>query len=62
MKIVWNPEEKDSNIQDTPELPVMVGLLERFLYTTSLQIGHPSFIGVWLAFKSCWSMEGMDKC
>jgi hypothetical protein len=31
--------------------PQIVGLIERFLYVSSILIGVPEFIGIWLAIK-----------
>lgn len=32
--------------------PMLVGILERFLYTASFQSGHAAFIAVWLGLKA----------
>lgn len=39
-------------------LPRLVGVLERGLYVAALQVGHPEFIGLWLAIKVAgkWSL------
>ena|SRR5579884_2003431 len=45
-----------NDLKDDPDpgarrLSNYVGILERVMYTTSILIGHPEFIGVWLVVK-----------
>jgi len=44
-----------------PVLPEMVGILERMLYTSSLLIGRPEFIGLWLALKVAGGWKGWSE-
>lgn len=42
---------KDDVDPGASRLSNYVGILERFMYTTSILIGRPEFIGVWLVVK-----------
>lgn len=42
---------KEAGIQLFPYLSMMLGIIERSLYTTSVLLGKPEFIGIWLALK-----------
>lgn len=51
-----------TNIRPGAWIPPITGFVERVLFTASLQIGKPEFIGIWLAVKVAsqwkrWSEE-----
>jgi len=47
----WKRNTEAEYLFFRPELPAMVGVLERTLYTTSMLLKQPQFIGLWLALK-----------
>jgi len=38
--------------------PITIGIVERILYTASIQIGQPTFVGIWLALKVAGQWHG----
>ena|SRR5687767_14650711 len=56
MRLLWGAmvEEYEPEVKHRERYehhPMMVGFLERCLYTASFQLGRPEFIAVWLAMK-----------
>lgn len=45
----WNPNDPTS--RPAPQLPRLIGMIERVLYVTALLNQHAEFIGFWLALK-----------
>ena len=63
----WHRLEKESkdikNFEFPSEKwhPVIVGFLERFLYTSSWLLAKPEFIGVWLILKVAVKWKAAEK-
>lgn len=47
---IWNRHITEK-YKRYPELVAYVGVLERFLYTSSILVGQSGFIAIWLALK-----------
>ena len=57
----WKRNTEAEYLFFRPELPAMVGVLERTLYTTSMLLKQPQFIGLWLALKVAGGWKGWSE-
>lgn len=57
---LFSPREMDQYLRWTP---ILLGILERIIYTTSILTRNPQFIAVWLALKaiSTWRNWQIDN-
>ena len=49
---VTSPEEPDTPLRTPSVLAILQGCIERALYTSTIILGRPEGIAVWLAFKA----------
>jgi hypothetical protein len=61
MGLGWRPNTANDELHPHLEHPIMVGLLERSLYTTSWLLGKPEFIGAWLVLKVAGQWKGWTE-
>lgn len=64
MKKLWERLGNKETIEDVKidkEHPMMVGMIERVLYTTSWILGQPIFIAVWIALKVAGGWKGWNE-
>ncbi|MDQ8181189.1 hypothetical protein [Pelagicoccus sp. SDUM812005] len=50
-KVLWKMMEKEGGGKKPLSFSLLLGILERASYTTALLMGHPAWIGVYLAMK-----------
>ena len=61
-KDVQGIEKTEKSIRTTPIIALWHGVAERFVYTSTVLLGKPEGIAVWLAFKAVmrWRVYGDD--
>jgi uncharacterized membrane protein len=65
-EILWESvgrkrEPTDKELHADPELPALVGMVERALYTAAILAGKDEFIAVWLGLKAVASWRLWDR-